>query len=120
MTAQQDDERRLFEEMQRGLLDFWPSELDRRPNGEYKLLYIEAKFQGWQMARSMAPVVTEAMVEAGARGLSAKQYEHDLAFYGAENIGPPDSPDCIVESEQREYARACLTAALSPHGERVE
>ncbi len=74
---------------------------------------IPTSFETWLGARQQPVEVTQAMVEKGARGLSAKQYEHDVAFYGLENIGPPPSDDSIIMDEQIDYARACLTAALS-------
>lgn len=122
MTDQQDDERRRF---QSALMDAWKKVEGREffPDlmfkrfaiGSYEIPDIESRWQGWQMARSMAPVVTEAMVA------------RIICHYDA----PSDMNSCcpvpMGEKQCQVKARAILSELhqpgskpLSPHGERVE
>lgn len=108
-----EDERRLFEAAERRLhprlgSDPEPDFGRTRTDGIYYIVAREHRWQGWLARASIQPVVTEAMVQRGAWALvKHDEYEWDKQQYEA-------------KENAKDQARACLTAALSPHGERVD
>jgi len=91
----------------------------------YKLLTVQCAWEGFQAAMSSRMVVTEEMVEAGARAVFAdplidgsglswpdfSQAEHYGDCSLAESQAPITCSRCVAE-DCRRVSRAALTAAL--------
>lgn len=114
MTDQQDDERRRFEAWARTFGDddngysLSPCTV---PGRTYANATTELVWQSW-LARSVLPP-TDEMVEAGARAILLDRLSPFLIREYQDN----NSVGWIRACKE---SHACLTAALSPHGERVD